>query len=536
MSTPSNNSGSAFPTENEESLLPGERVAAASEVPCPDCGEKVRAGLVRCWNCGCFLREDIANKFQKMQQAPQQVIFSELSQTEALPLGTEEDGGFQLRVVEATPARTLPQSEVYGLTSSEDADDDDGDAEASADAPGTAEAKGGSAPSETKKKGNPPPDTAVGGVAHSVATGGDVLLEVALSEQAEDRKRRKKRGVSMKGGARTPGGFVIFCPYGCQIEVRDQHRGMTGQCPKCRAPFIVPTNPPDYGHKERQVEEAAVAASTSPTGEWTPWLIDVHVHDVNPEKLKLKAGSLVKEFAEMDLAFGPQGLLLMTLAKKSGGLFGGGGDKNRPETRALVQAHFKDGKGVSESPAAESRQYSIAELSQLRVVQPTATPGDSMFAGIPVFGEYQIAVQMPFSEGQHPRYLSFGLTGFREFTAALNAIVPEVMLVAHGAPTEDKFVTSKCHYTDVEIQAVENLPWYQADAKSGVVLAGWRCAACGLTISEDGRKKENLGGKAGKGIAKAKCPKCTNKFGEQPLYTLPSHLATPALAGEGAST
>ena len=37
-------------------------------------------------------------------------------------------------------------------------------------------------------------------------------------------------------------------------------------------------------------------------------------------------------------------------------------------------------------------------------------------------------------------------------------------------------------------------------------------------VSEESRKKEKLGGAAGKGIAKAKCPKCTQKFGEITLF------------------
>jgi hypothetical protein len=101
-------------------------------------------------------------------------------------------------------------------------------------------------------------------------------------------------------------------------------------------------------------------------------------------------------------------------------------------------------------------------------------------------------------------------------------------------PAEDVFVDYKCHYTDVPIHALQNLEWYQADPAAGVVLAGWKCAACGLAISEDARKKENIGGKGGKGIAKVKCPKCGNKFGEQPLHTLPSRLAKTTMA-EGAS-
>jgi hypothetical protein len=37
-------------------------------------------------------------------------------------------------------------------------------------------------------------------------------------------------------------------------------------------------------------------------------------------------------------------------------------------------------------------------------------------------------------------------------------------------------------------------------------------------ISEDGRSKTKLGGANGKAIAKAKCPKCSGKMGEEPLY------------------
>ena len=48
---------------------------------------------------------------------------------------------------------------------------------------------------------------------------------------------------------------------------------------------------------------------------------------------------------------------------------------------------------------------------------------------------------------------------------------------------------------------------------------GWRCSGCKLVVSEDARKKEKIGGSAGRGIAKAKCPKCKQPFGNNPLYT-----------------
>ena len=39
--------------------------------------------------------------------------------------------------------------------------------------------------------------------------------------------------------------------------------------------------------------------------------------------------------------------------------------------------------------------------------------------------------------------------------------------------------------------------------------------------------KEKLGGKGGKGIAKTKCPKCQQKMGNVPLYTLKSLTEAP---------
>lgn len=515
--TPSPSAGGS--SSPDAPLLPSEAAAAASERPCPECGEKVRSGMVRCFNCGAFLRKEIADKYAEMQAKPPQIIFSELPEGAAEAVGDVDDEGddFELNL-----------GSTYALAGAS--------SNAAGEAPPAADAE---APASTERPAGRTPAAPEAGPSHSVATAGDVLLQGALSEQQEQKRRRKERGVSLRGGARTPGGFVIYCPYGCRIEVKDQHRGMTGACPKCRAPFIVPVEPPDYDFREREARVAAEQSSESPSGQWTPWLADLHLHQVAPEKLKLKPGSLVKEFVEVDAAFSPQGLLLINLAiKKSGGLFGGGSgnDKKKPEARAAVQQHLKENKPLNEAPAADVRMFTPEELAQIRVVQPAANPLESMFAGIPVFGEHVIALQLPLSEGRPPQCLSFQLSGFRTFAAALQQTAGGPTLSALGVPAEDVFVDYKCHYTDVPIRALQNVEWYQADPASGVTIAGWKCAACGLAISEDARKKENIGGKGGKAIAKAKCPKCNNKFGEQPLYTLPSQLASASLAEGAAAT
>src|SRR5580658_7629502 len=55
--------------------------APEEEVPCPGCNELVRRGLVRCWNCGTFMQQDIADSYRKMQISPPKVIYSKVDDT-----------------------------------------------------------------------------------------------------------------------------------------------------------------------------------------------------------------------------------------------------------------------------------------------------------------------------------------------------------------------------------------------------------------------------------------------------------------------
>jgi hypothetical protein len=73
------------------------------------------------------------------------------------------------------------------------------------------------------------------------------------------------------------------------------------------------------------------------------------------------------------------------------------------------------------------------------------------------------------------------------------------------------------------------LHYYQPEPNEfPLELTGWRCGQCSLVVSEDARKKEKIGGLNGKGIAKAKCPKCGGKFGSHPLYQVARPASAPA--------
>jgi hypothetical protein len=459
----------------------------------------VRKGLVRCWNCGAFMDSKLQKSFQEMQSNPRPPIFSQVPADEMHSVEDTSEFGFQLSL----PASSSRED----LTSLESAE--------GASAPA---AKSESA--QRSSAGDPE------GPAHSVATAGDVLFMAAMQEQAEIKEKRRRRPL-MTGGAKTPTGFIIFCPYGCRIEVKEQHRGMNGKCPKCRAPFIVPIDPPDYTAAKKPAAEEKAADTAGPGG-YQAWLDDLHIHTVAPEKLKLKADSLLKDFAEFDFAFGREGMLTVSLTKK--GKFVGG-VKNKADARSAMLQHLKDGKPLSELPAGDQKTHAADKLGEMRVVEPVASRALSLFHGIPIFGAGRIAVMLPLADDGVPQYVSMGIMQFRKFARALADVYGIIGFGADaGIPAaEDYIEAGKCHYLGTPVRSLKNLEFYKADPTVEVVLSGWKCAACGLIISEAARQKEKLGGKDGKGLAKVKCPKCTQKFGENPMYGLKQEAAQTAM-------
>ncbi|HWL10302.1 MAG TPA: hypothetical protein VNQ76_18000, partial [Planctomicrobium sp.] len=264
------------------------------------------------------------------------------------------------------------------------------------------------------------------------------------------------------------------------------------------------------------------------------WLTDLRLHVVDPEKLKLKADSLAKEFTEVDLGFSNDLFLVASLSKgkKGGGLFSKGGGK-KEDVRAELIAHLNEKKSLDELPVGESYQFSSEELlQQLKVVQPAADRATNIFHGIPVFGTNRVAIQLPLNDKlTHPVYLSFGITEFWKFREAIEEFYQISDLDADlGLPREPRFDSLKCHYNDTPIKSLLDVELYQADPAVKLEVAGYQCGSCRITVSEAGRKKENLGGKSPKGIAKAKCPKCGSKMGEHLLYSLQEDVVDPTMA------
>ena len=509
------------------------------EQPCPDCGEMVRPNSVRCWNCGGFMRKDMAVKFQQMQLNPKPLSYLEMSEVDmgALPLAGDDDDDFELSVpMTQSMAFTIPPVSP-GVSTGQvriEPPQDTSEIPSMALSPlGVLGALGDSSPL---------PSLTLEGAAPAKSerpkSEDDALFDMVTQDVSESEQRKKKRRPnSLSGGVRTAtGGFIIYCPYGCRFEVKDSHRGMQGRCPRCRAPFIVPVDPPDFSASKKAAEAGVVGAvSTGPqdaAGAFSGWIKDLHVHTVSPDKLKLKADSLLKEFVEYDVAFSADQMLIVNIApKKAGGLFGGGGDKKKTEARDAMLQHLKDGKPIPELPGTDRQVFTADQVRQLRVVQPVTNRAESLFAGIAVFGTGRIAVQLPYAEDPNalPQYLSFSLSEFRVFAKAMQERYGVAGFGATcGAPLEEAFDEFACHTTKGPIRVLRNLDYYKADPTFKLATVGYQCSACKITLSEEGRAKDSLGGKDGKGLAKAKCPKCQQKFGDLQLLSLAP--ATPEAA------
>ncbi len=515
--------------------LPSVVKAAEDEVECPDCGEHVRSGLVRCWRCGGFLREDIAQKYQKMLDGPQQVTYSlatESSDPDSSSTdSTAGDDDFQL----ADGLNLMSEDEVQSLQAAAPSaetppaeetikEPDSAVREPAAEPASDEQAVGEQATGEEAKVAATGDDAGSEAPAADAPSTGDPLLDIALQEETEaavrakDRKKKKSQGEKVA----MPGFLFVFCPNGHRIQVEEKYRGMTGRCPRCKSFFHVPGI--DWEKKKQEAKQAEEQAAKE--SKYHTWMLDRKLHHVDPTKLKLKPGSLEKEFQEVDLVFSNETMVVISHGKQNAGLFSGEKNKKkRDPLREEAQEHLRLEKELLDLPVAGHRDFQQAAMEKITVVQPAAYIHESMFAGVPVFGEGRIAVRLPVTDQDKDvkdiLFVSFTLSEFREFAAAIEKLFGVKDLgQMEGVPLSDAEIKGKCHYSDRQITSIEVTDFHKADPAMELEVVGRKCQACGLVVSEDSRKKEKLGGAAGKGIAKAKCPKCQQKFGDTTLYAL----------------
>ncbi len=536
-------------TPDEQGLTPDEQNENSPEIPCPFCNEMVRTGLVRCWNCGTFMREDIADAYRKMQENPSPMIYSKLPEDAE---GANTDPQYSTATMAAASGRDDDDFELdksIAVTEYQASDDDfqlTGDSEESHQEQATiplareqSSNEAGEESSEDSKQTSATPEKPAEAVKsgpsqaeseedHSVATGGDVLFNVAREEEKEEKLRRKGSGRKRRRRAgKIEGGVVVYCPNGHRIRVREEYRGAAGKCPACNVIYVVPLaseKDVEEPNADEVAENGEENSNLFDAGPYSSWFRDVKLHAIDPTKLKLKPNSLEKVFTVRDVAISPEKMLLLGLVKP--GLMGGGSKEKQDSIRVEIAQHLKEEKAESETPASSVQVINGEEISNLRVAFPTMYDHESVFAGVPVFGKGRIAIALPKQkDAKENQYLTLSLSEYRKFSEALIELHDVKNLGQDsGVPVKDQLDQVTCHYSEESFEALnqEGLEYYEADPEIELKLVGRQCQACQLIVSEDSRKKERIGGKTGKGIAKTKCPKCNEKFGNISLWQIAS--------------
>ncbi len=533
------------------------------EDPCPSCGAMVRRGLVRCWSCGAFMRPEIAEAYERMQNRKPDVDFQPLPERKAEhaqggTAGSSRTGNVSISDDDFDFAGSMtPKAagggdfELGASFSSAAPDERKGEvsafsggrrkkggaepqpaapAEATTEALGASPAKSAPAGEKSDKpaKRRPPTES---GEAHSTATAGDALLQVALQEEKEAERRGFKRKPGFDPVRVADGWFITCpCPAKVRIKVKESHRGKTGKCPNpsCGSYFTVPADLP----MDEVPQAAGEAAAPDPAagfpadpadkaGAYTHWLRDVRLHVVKPAKAKRKPGGHEKDFQPADLGFAREaGVVALSLAAKAAGMLAK--PKKPEQVREDLLTELRGGKSVAETSALAKFTFEPDVLGKLIVEYPPAYEHESTFAGIPVFGEGRIAVKLPPAgapDEQH--FVSLTLTQHRRLQELLDGLF-EIQAFGVGCPIprEEDVVHLVCHYSEDSLTILRNPAFHRADPETPLEAVGYRCESCGLIVSENSRKKEKIGGLEGKKLASAKCPKCKGKFGSSPLYAV----------------
>ncbi len=527
------------------------------------------SGLVRCWSCNAFMRSDVAERYQTLVDNPQKIIFSDVppdERTETIPpraailgqggyarvsadgepefvLEGEDGTDFVLRVGDVppqtagvTPSAEIPQvrsaaADPSGSTDSPAESDRSPNTETSGDpaASEQSEATDANADTESDAATNDDPKrsrTKEGGSSDQPADA-DRLLDIALTQEKEAAMRRRERRAALERKR-----ILIPCPScGAWMRVREEQSGKTVRCRKCRAAVVVP--------KIRR-RESKSAKETVP--EVTlDWVEDVRLHLVVITEVALKPGSLRDTCEVADVGFHEDGLHFIRLGssgKKKKSFFSKKKDDDTGRLRQEIREHIRKTGRVESLPHGELHSIPVENLTAIRLVQPVRAAHESMFAGVPVFGEGHIAVYLPIRlDDDKQAFCSMTLSAWRLFDHLLRSRFQiELPAKENGVPDQDRHSAPPCHYTQAKVEAVRHIEYYENDSAYELELTGYRCTECGIAVSEAARAKNKLGGAAGKSIARAKCPACSKKFGREPLYRIARAPELPETAGEASRT
>ena len=514
----------------------------------------VRTGLVRCWSCNGFMREDIAARYRNMTSNPQLIIYSTIpadqrtdylpprtnDEKDAIPKAYDSEGfvlsgsagntnsqpaaedGFELGsgttkstpVSQPAPKVTTSAAPVPAADAAKPAVPVDGPDKPKEQTPGVAapaqEATSAPGPSdETSKPGTDAPTK----TARGSKSGEDDLLAIAMQDEREVKKRR-----SNKLAERKQKQMLVPCSCGAWIRVHESQAGKSVRCRKCKQPIFVP-------QIRRKAEMKKTGKADAVASMDVTWIEAVRFFRLAPTSIVLKPGSVAEKFIEADLAVTDSQVVVVAFTggdKKKRGLLSKAPKVDRAEQRNQLREQISKAGNFTGLVDVEVHTISADHVAEIRLVQPILKASESMFAGVPVFGDGRLAVFLPIAlENGEQAYCSQALSAFRTLCDLLKQKFKlELPAAENGVPAGEKVDNLSCFINQSRVEAIRDVTYYEQDPAFELELSGFRCKACTAVISEEGRLKNKLGGANGKSIAKAKCPKCSGKMGEDRLYRI----------------
>jgi hypothetical protein len=202
-------------------------------------------------------------------------------------------------------------------------------------------------------------------------------------------------------------------------------------------------------------------------------------------------------------------------------MFGGKSAKKKETVRAAVIEHLSSQPTLDGLPGNFKQELPRELLGQLTMIQPSPAGVESLFGDVQLFGAGRVAARLPKFDEKSTAFVSFSLSQFREFSKLLEKVCGIGQFGANCPfPYKDHYATSLCYLSNTPVYELQELEYYQKDPAFRLEVSGYRCKLCGAVICEATRQTQKLGGANGKGIAKAKCPKCKKPMGNQPLHRL----------------
>ena len=393
----------------------------STDTTCGECGVTVRPSVVRCWNCGSFMQEKVAQRFRRKQQSPRDYDYSDRPDSPSNAAISEENDQIEIPL-ESDSTTFMPKqisenslSSIEGdFTLSDNAqlvEDDEDDFELddfelsdgvewseedidyddaeyvngnqdSLNAENGSETYALSTQSSTDSEDVIPPldEDEEEELDPEVSEFLDLVKKDDAASVAREKKRlRALESKTGKFHKRLSDGMLVIPPCRCcLVKVFPYQFGKSTKCPKCKIDFLVPKLQQKERSAKKDVADAVVDIKTNinPSSlayvkagaPYKIWIQFLHLHLYEIDKLKNTPGELEKSFIPVDLGFSLGHLVIVQYAPKPGNYQRE--DKKIEKLRAAVLETIKQTQKIESTKEYTVHKLPIGWLSQFQILYP----------------------------------------------------------------------------------------------------------------------------------------------------------------------